>query len=85
MYNIRTIYTGPLSSSQVNSYSRILLYPPGKDHPQKTQPLYSCMAQTTQKTRVTYQTASSLVRFQHRAWRGRHRKQPHLLLRVGPC
>jgi hypothetical protein len=32
------------------------------------------MAQTTQKTRVTCQTASSLIRYQHWAWRGRHRK-----------
>jgi hypothetical protein len=32
------------------------------------------MAQTTQKTRVTCQTASSLVRYQHWVWRSRHRK-----------
>jgi hypothetical protein len=32
------------------------------------------MAQTTQKTRVTCQTVSSLVRYQHLACRGRHRK-----------
>jgi hypothetical protein len=32
------------------------------------------MAQTTQKTLVTWQTASSLVRYQHWTWRGQHRK-----------
>jgi hypothetical protein len=32
------------------------------------------MAQTTQKTHVTCQTASSLVFYQDWAWRGRHRK-----------
>jgi hypothetical protein len=50
-------------SSPVNSHSRILLYPFGTDHAQKTQPLYCCMVQTTQKTRVMCQTqtVSSLV------------------------
>jgi hypothetical protein len=33
------------------------------------------MAQTTQKTRVTCETASSLVHYQQWTWRGRHRKQ----------
>jgi hypothetical protein len=56
-------------------HSRILLYPVGTDHAQKTQPLYCWTAQTTEKTRVTCQTASSLVRYQHWAWRGLHRKQ----------
>jgi hypothetical protein len=32
------------------------------------------MAQTTQKTSVTCNTGSSLVRYQHWAWRERHRK-----------
>jgi hypothetical protein len=54
-------------------------------HGRKTQPLYCCMAQTTQKTRVTSQTASSLARYRHWAWFGLYRKQPHLLLRTGPC
>jgi hypothetical protein len=36
--------------------------------------IYCCLAQTTQKTRVTCQTASSLVRYQHWAWHGLHRK-----------
>jgi hypothetical protein len=36
-------------SSEVNSHSRILLYPLGSDHTQKTQ-FYCCGAQTTQKT-----------------------------------
>jgi hypothetical protein len=35
---------------------------------------YNSSAQTSQKTRVTCQTASSLVRYQHWAWRARHRK-----------
>jgi hypothetical protein len=47
-----------LDSSEVNSHSRILLYPLGTDHAQKTQSLYSCMAQTTQKTCVTCLIAS---------------------------
>jgi hypothetical protein len=38
------------NSSEVNSHSRILSYPLGTDHAQKTQPLYCCMAQNTQKT-----------------------------------
>jgi hypothetical protein len=37
------------NSSEVNSYSRILAYPLGTDHAQKTQ-FYCCVAQTTQKT-----------------------------------
>jgi hypothetical protein len=37
------------NSSEVNSHSRILSYPLGKDHAQKTE-LYCCVAQTTQKT-----------------------------------
>jgi hypothetical protein len=36
-------------SSEVNFHSRILLYPLGTDHTQKTQ-FYCCVAQTTQKT-----------------------------------
>jgi hypothetical protein len=36
-------------SSEVNSHSRILSYPLGTDHAQKTQ-FYCCVAQTTQKT-----------------------------------
>jgi hypothetical protein len=60
--------------NKVNSHSRILLYPLGTDHEQKTQPLCCCVAQTTQKARVTCQTASLLVRYQHWTWRGRHRK-----------
>jgi hypothetical protein len=64
--------------------SRILLYPLGTDHAQKTQPLYCCIAQTTHKTYVTCQTANSLVRYQQWAWRGRRRKQTDLLLRAGP-
>jgi hypothetical protein len=32
------------------SHSRILLYPLGADHAQQTQPLYFCLANTTQKT-----------------------------------
>jgi hypothetical protein len=43
------------------SPSRILLYSLCTDHAQKTQTLYCCMAETTQKIRVTCQTASSLV------------------------
>jgi hypothetical protein len=35
---------------------------------------YCCLAQTTQKTHVMCQTVSLLVRYQHWAWRGRHRK-----------
>jgi hypothetical protein len=38
------------NSSEVNSHFRILSYPLGTDHAQKTQSLYCCMAQTTQKT-----------------------------------
>jgi hypothetical protein len=38
------------NSSEVNSHSRILSYPLGTDHAQKTQPLCCCMAQTTLKT-----------------------------------
>jgi hypothetical protein len=34
---------------------------------------------------VMCQITSSLVRYQHCGWREIHRKQPHLLLRVGPC
>jgi hypothetical protein len=34
---------------------------------------YNSSARTPQKTRVTYQTASSLVRYQHWEWHGRHR------------
>jgi hypothetical protein len=70
------IATGPRQRSHfwVNSHSSTLLYPLGTDHAQKTQPLYYCMAQTTQKTRVTCQTASSLVRHEQWAWLGRHRK-----------
>jgi hypothetical protein len=41
----------------------------------ETQPLYCWLAQTTQKTRDTCQTASSLVRYKHWGWHGRHRKQ----------
>jgi hypothetical protein len=37
------------NSSEVNSYSRILSYPLGTDHAQKTQ-FYCCVGQTTQKT-----------------------------------
>jgi hypothetical protein len=37
------------NSSEVNSHSRILSYPLGTDHAQKTQ-FYCCVAQTTQKT-----------------------------------
>jgi hypothetical protein len=37
------------NSSVVNSHSRILSYPLGTDHAQKTQ-FYCCVAQTTQKT-----------------------------------
>jgi hypothetical protein len=59
---------------KVNSLSRILLHILGTNHAQKTQPFYCCMEQTTQKTRVTCQTASSLVRYQHWAWRGRQKK-----------
>jgi hypothetical protein len=36
------------NSSEVNSHSRILPYPLGTDHAQKTQ-FYCCVAQTTQK------------------------------------
>jgi hypothetical protein len=61
------------NSSEINSHSRILSYSLGTDHAQKTQ-FYCCVEQTTQKTRVTCQTASSLVRYQHWTWRGRHRK-----------
>jgi hypothetical protein len=50
------------NSTEVNSQSRILSYPLGTDHAQKTQLFYCCVAQTTQKTRVTCETASSLVR-----------------------
>jgi hypothetical protein len=49
----------------VNFHSRILLYPLGMDHAQKTQHLYCCMVQTTQRTRVTCQPASSLIRYQN--------------------
>jgi hypothetical protein len=35
---------------------------------------YNSSARIPQKTRVTCQTASSLVRYQHWAWRKRHRK-----------
>jgi hypothetical protein len=35
---------------------------------------YNSSARTPQKTRVTYQTASSLIRYQHWAWRGQLRK-----------
>jgi hypothetical protein len=49
------------NSSEVNSHSRILSYPLGTDHEQKTQPLYCCMEQTTQKT------LSSTVVWRHRA------------------
>jgi hypothetical protein len=35
---------------------------------------YNSSTLTPQETRVTYQTVSSLVRYQHWAWRGRHRK-----------
>jgi hypothetical protein len=42
--------------------SGLALYSNGTDHAQKTQPLY---CYTTQKTSVTCQTASSLVRYQH--------------------
>jgi hypothetical protein len=38
------------NSNEVNSHPRILPYPLGTDHAQKTQPLY-CMAQTRQKAR----------------------------------
>jgi hypothetical protein len=38
------------NSSEVNSHSRILSYPLGTDHTQKTRPLCCCMAQTTLKT-----------------------------------
>jgi hypothetical protein len=62
------------NSSEVNSHSRIISCLLGTDHAWKTQPSYCCMAQITQKTRVTCQTASSLVRYQHWAWRGRLRK-----------
>jgi hypothetical protein len=65
--------------------SRILLHPLGTDHAQRTQPLYSCIAQTAHKTRVTCQTASSLVRYQHWAWCGKRRKQLPILFRVRPC
>jgi hypothetical protein len=41
---------------------------------QKTQLLYCCMAQMTQKKLVTYQIASSLVGNKHWAWRGQHGK-----------
>jgi hypothetical protein len=51
-----------LTWPQAKSHSLILLYPLGTDHAQKTQLLYCCMAQSTQKTRVTSQTASSLAR-----------------------
>jgi hypothetical protein len=51
----------------------IVLHPLGTDHAQKTQPLYCCMAQTTEKTRVTCRTASSLVRYQQWAWHGGRR------------
>jgi hypothetical protein len=44
---------GALELSEVSSYSLILFYPHGTDDAQKTQPLYCCMAQTTEKTRVT--------------------------------
>jgi hypothetical protein len=37
------------NSSEVNSHSRILSYPLGTDHAQKTH-FYCCVAQTTQKT-----------------------------------
>jgi hypothetical protein len=37
------------NSSEVNSHSRILSYPLGTDHAQKTQ-FYCCVAQTTQET-----------------------------------
>jgi hypothetical protein len=36
---------------------------------------YNSSARTPQKTRVTCQTASSLIRCQHWAWRGRYRKR----------
>jgi hypothetical protein len=54
--------------------SGLALYSRGTDHVQKTQPLYCCVARTTQKTRVMCQTVSSLIRYKHWAWRGRHRK-----------
>jgi hypothetical protein len=73
---------GTRGSVEVNSHSHILLYPLDTDHAQKTQPLYCCMVQTTQKTCVTCQTASSLVHYQQWAWRGRHRK--HSLIYF-PC
>jgi hypothetical protein len=37
------------NTSEVNSHSRILSYPLGMDHAQKTQ-FYCCIAQTTKKT-----------------------------------
>jgi hypothetical protein len=61
------------NSSEVSSHSRFFLHVLGTDHAQKTQPLYFFMAQTIEKTRVTCETASSLVRYQHWAWRERHR------------
>jgi hypothetical protein len=35
---------------------------------------YNSSARTRQKTRVTCQAVSSLVRYQHLVWRGRHRR-----------
>jgi hypothetical protein len=51
------------NSREVNSRSRILSYPLGTDHAQKTQ-FYCCVAQTTQrnKSRDNY-LASSLARW----------------------
>jgi hypothetical protein len=43
---------GPLelrNSTEVIFHSRVFLYPLSTDHAQKTQPLYRCMAETTQK------------------------------------
>jgi hypothetical protein len=40
-----------------------------------SRPSYNSSARTPQQTPVTCQTASSLVRYQRWAWRGRHRKR----------
>jgi hypothetical protein len=38
------------NSNEVNSHSRVLSYPLGTEHAEKTQSLYRCMAQTTLET-----------------------------------
>jgi hypothetical protein len=82
----RLLYFFLLSLFLVRSSARILLYPLGTDHAQKTQLHYCCMVQTTQKTCVMCQAESSLVHYQHWVWRGWHRKhKPHLFLHVGLC